>query len=268
MKTLKLHAIFCAAMMLAACSKSPEKANETAAVPNPSPAVQDNLPVYHVVTDATYPPFETVDDKGNIIGLDVDLLNAIAENQGFRVEYHLQLWEGMFQEVENDKAQIIASAVAVSDSEGSNVLLSEPYWQSQNCVAVADKQHANTWMKGEVAAAKNEDLHENLGELFGIPKDRVYLFNTPFLGLKEVAANRMGAAVADCTVMTYHISSPTFKDFSFHLNTLPAASSDDVNLVFAVGQKHPELLQKINQGLANVKQSGQYDQILQKWRLK
>lgn len=263
MKTLKWNAIWGAVMVLTACSPSEKQENvPSQATPN------DDLPVYQVITDATYPPFESIDDKGNIIGLDMDLLNAIAENQGFRVSYRIQIWDGMFDELQKDQAQIIASAVAISDNEDNIALLSEPYLQSRNCVAATDKQLLTTWMKGDVAAAKNEDLHEDLPARFAIHKDKIHLLDTPFLGLKAVAANRVGASVADCTVMTYHANSPTFKDFTFHINELPTPSDDDVNLVFAVSQKHPELLQKINQGLANVKQNGQYDQILQKWRLK
>ena len=40
-----------------------------------------------VGTNAEYPPFESVDDTGNIVGFDIDLMNAIAKAAGFEVEY-------------------------------------------------------------------------------------------------------------------------------------------------------------------------------------
>lgn len=264
MNTLKLKSIFCA-VMLAACSQ-PTSSPETSQ--NASNVSGADLPVYRVVTDATYPPFESIDNKGHVVGLDVDLMNAIAENQGFRVEYRVQVWEGMFDELKNDKADIIASAISISDNEENIALLSQPYLKSHDCVAANNQKKLATWAKGSVAAARNEFLHEDLIDTFSMHKDQIQLFDTPFLGLKEVAANRVDASVADCTVMTYYAHSPTFQDFQFHMKELPTDSDDGITLVFGVNPNNPELLQKINQGLANVKQSGQYDQILQKWRLK
>ena len=45
--------------------------------------------VYIIGTDTTYAPFEYVDEEGDFVGIDMDLLEAIAEDQGF--EYELRI---------------------------------------------------------------------------------------------------------------------------------------------------------------------------------
>lgn len=46
-----------------------------------------DVTTYIAATEPTYAPFDTTDEDGNIVGFDMDLLNAIAEDQGFKVEY-------------------------------------------------------------------------------------------------------------------------------------------------------------------------------------
>ena len=43
--------------------------------------------VYKVGTEPTFPPFDTTDDNQNIVGLDMDLIKAIGEDQGFEVKF-------------------------------------------------------------------------------------------------------------------------------------------------------------------------------------
>ena len=53
------------------------------------------MPTYIVGTEAQFPPFEIVDSQGKVIGFDVDLMNAIAEDQGFKVKYVDQDFAGL-----------------------------------------------------------------------------------------------------------------------------------------------------------------------------
>ena len=46
----------------------------------------EQMPTYIVGTEAQFLPFEIVDSQGKVIGFDVDLMNAIAEDQGFKVK--------------------------------------------------------------------------------------------------------------------------------------------------------------------------------------
>jgi len=47
-----------------------------------------------IATDTVFKPFEYTDDSGNFVGIDVDVLDAIAKDQGF--EYELKSWMGRF----------------------------------------------------------------------------------------------------------------------------------------------------------------------------
>ena len=70
---------------------------------------------YKAVTEATFPPFDTVDEDGNIIGFDMDLMNAIAEDQGFKVEYVDMEFDSLIPAVENGDADIITAGMNAMD---------------------------------------------------------------------------------------------------------------------------------------------------------
>ena len=90
----------------AGCAESGEEAAEEA-----SPA--GDMPTYIVGTEAQFPPFEIVDSSGNVIGFDVDLLNAIAEDQGFKVEYLDQDFAGLIPALQTGNVDIIASGMTI-----------------------------------------------------------------------------------------------------------------------------------------------------------
>ena len=48
-----------------------------------------------VGTDATYAPMEYMDEKGNIVGIDIEIVNAIAEELGIEVEFKNYGWEAI-----------------------------------------------------------------------------------------------------------------------------------------------------------------------------
>ncbi|MBC7223496.1 MAG: transporter substrate-binding domain-containing protein, partial [Anaerolineae bacterium] len=48
-----------------------------------------------IATDASFPPMEMVDENKNMVGFDIDLMNAIAEEMGFEVEFKNVAWDGI-----------------------------------------------------------------------------------------------------------------------------------------------------------------------------
>lgn len=264
------------ACVLSACSPQSSQSHSSSQSNNPprsasavASEANANLPTYDVITDAAYPPFDLIDGRGHVIGFEMDLLDAIAADQHFKVNYRLQSWDGMFDELKNNQAHIISNAIVISDDEDSVALLTQSYMQSNDCLVARNPEHLNNWQTRRIAVAENEDYHETLQERFYVQEKHFVRTATPYLGVKALVNGEADMVASDCSVLTYYTSSPTFANFQFHQKVLPSlASAEDISLVFAVNKQHPELVEKINKGLDNVKKNGQYDQILSKWRLK
>lgn len=76
---------------------------------NASSEESGEVPVYTVLTNATFPPFDTIDENtGELIGFDMDLITAIGEDQGFQVEFVDMAFESLIPAIETGNGDIIA----------------------------------------------------------------------------------------------------------------------------------------------------------------
>lgn len=266
--SLLWRALACCAI-LSACGKGNQTAQAPASEVQTASVVQSSGAVYRVATDATYPPFEFTDERGEIMGLDIDLLNAIAKQQGFQVEYYHHGWDGMFDELKNGKADILASAIAITDEAKEGADLSQSYFASPYAVVSLHSSDLknNQWQKKKIAVAVNDDTEEDLIDEYGIAENQFHVTDTLYLSLTDVVKGKAQVAVGDATVMRYRITSPTFVDakVKFAVQNLVSADPETDKLVFAVAKGNKELLGKINTGLSELKKTGELDRILKKW---
>ncbi len=82
-------------------------------------------------TDATYPPMEFYDESGEIVGFDIDLGKAIAEELGVEAVFIDTAWDGIFPALDAKKFDIIMSATSITEEELKSKAMSEQYITSQ-----------------------------------------------------------------------------------------------------------------------------------------
>jgi branched-chain amino acid transport system substrate-binding protein len=80
-----------------------------------------------IALDATFPPMEMVDENRNVVGFDVDLMNAAAKAGGFSVEFKNTAWDGIFAGLESGKYDAVMSAVTITDERKRTMDFSIPY---------------------------------------------------------------------------------------------------------------------------------------------
>ncbi|AKB19282.1 MULTISPECIES: basic amino acid ABC transporter substrate-binding protein [unclassified Methanosarcina] len=221
------------------------------------------MPTYIVGTEAQFPPFEIVNSNGNIIGFDVDLMNAIAEDQGFKVEYLDQDFAGLIPALQTGNVDIIASGMTITDEREEEVDFSEPYINAGLALAVL---------------IGNEDI-QSVDDLKG-KTVAVQTGSTGFLKAEELQKAGIIAEIKDFPHVNEAIEELKIGGADAMVNDLPvteafiAAQPDVIKIVgeplnsedygFAVRTGNTELLIKINAGLENVKASGKYDELLTK----
>jgi len=221
------------------------------------------MPTYIVGTEAQFPPFEIVDSRGNVIGFDVDLMNAIAEDQGFKVEYLDQDFAGLIPALQTGNVDIIASGMTITDEREKEVDFSEPYINAGLALAVL---------------TGNEDI-QSVDDLQG-KTVAVQTGSTGFMKAEELQKAGIIAEIKDFPHVNEAIEELKIGGADAMINDLPvteafiAAQPDVIKIVgeplnsedygFAVRTGNTELLTKINAGLENVKASGKYDELLTK----
>jgi polar amino acid transport system substrate-binding protein len=219
------------------------------------------MPTYIVGTEAQFPPFEIVDSSGNVVGFDVDLMNVIAEDQGFKVQYLDQDFAGLIPALQTGNIDIIASGMTITEEREQEVDFSEPYITAGLALAVP---------------INNEEI-QSVDDLQG-KTVAVQTGSTGFMKAEELKEAGVIAEIKDFPHVNEAIEELKIGGADAMINDLPvteafiAAQPGVIKIVgeplnsesygFAVRTGNTELLQKINAGLENVKASGKYDELL------
>ncbi len=222
--------------------------------------------VYKVGTEPTFPPFDTTDEDQNIVGLDMDIMKAIGEDQGFEVEFENLSFDGLIPALQAGNIDIVAAGMNKDDPERQEqVDFSDAYYESQLFVAVP----------------VDNDTINSIDDLTSDMRVAAQTGTTGAEKVKELAdSGQIGEAVildGLDTVMMQLING----DVQAVINDKPvteaymAKQPDKIKMVgealnaenygFAVQKGNTELLEKINAGLANIKEDGTFDELVDKW---
>ncbi len=259
----KFLSIALAAVMvfsLAGCGSSSSNQGESGT----NAAKEDSGKKYIIATDTTFAPFEFTDDNGDFVGIDVDILAAIAEDQGF--EYDLQSlgFDAAVAALESGQADATLAGMSITEEREKKYDFSESYYDSYVCMAVKDDSTIKGYedLKGKKVAAKTgtqgADCAETLKDKYGF---ELTYFDDSATMYQDVKTGNTVACFEDYPVMAYGVSQG---------NGLKIATEEKEDFStpygFAVLKgKNAELLQMFNDGLKNIKENGTYDEILAKY---
>ncbi len=215
--------------------------------------------VYKIATDTTFAPFEFENDKGEMVGIDLDLLKAIAEDQGFEYELVVAGFSAATTGLEAGEYDAVIAGMSITDARKEKYDFSEPYYDSGVGMAVnADSDIASyDDLKDKTVAAKigteGCTFAESIADQYGFT---IMQFEDSSSMYQDVLAGNSVACFEDYPVLGYEISRGTaFK--------MPLEMEHGSSYGFAVlkGQ-NTELLEMFDAGLKNMKDSGKYDEIL------
>ncbi|WP_394701608.1 transporter substrate-binding domain-containing protein [uncultured Enterococcus sp.] len=91
---------------------------------------------YDIGTDLTFAPFEFQDSNDEYIGIDIDLLNAIADDQGFNVNLKPLGFDSAIQAVQSGQIDGMIAGMSITDERKKSFDFSEPYFDSGLQMAV------------------------------------------------------------------------------------------------------------------------------------
>ena len=261
----RMYIIFTLGVLLILALAACQGEAEVTATPVPlEPTAEEEAVDLGTVTigmNAEYPPFEFVNDDGVITGFDAELIAAIAAEAGFDYELVNTRWDGIFVALASGEFDAVISAATITPERQETVNFSDPYFDAGQVITVR---------AGETDIAGEEDLDDvRVGVQLGTTGDiwlteetnaEVVRYDENTLAFQALANGDVDAAVAD---------SPTAAEIvranpEMNLTLLDGVYTDE-QYGIAVNMERGDLLQAINQGLAAVKASGEYDEIYDKY---
>lgn len=215
---------------------------------------------YIIATDTTYPPFEMEDDDGNLVGIDMDLIRAIAEDQGFEIEIQSLGFDAACTALESGEADAVIAGMTITDARSEKYDFSDEYYETGVTMGVLADSDIDSYddLEGQVVVAKTSttglEFAQSIEDEYGFTLEVV---EESALMFEKVKSGEAIACFEDTPVLKYQISIGEL-DFA-----TPCGNENPSYYGFAVLKgENAELLEMFNTGLANLKESGEYDEIL------
>jgi ABC-type amino acid transport substrate-binding protein len=213
-------------------------------------------------TEATFPPMESRDATGNIVGIDIDIMNEIGKTERMTIEYQNIPWDAIFSKVQQGSVDAIISSITILDWRKMNMDFSLPYISSPQVIVVK---------KGTTGIETTNDLYnKRVGVLKGSKTIRqmqdkasdakwtiTEYSNTEefYYGLVE---DKVDAIILDKVVAGYWEKNP---EDSKNIKVVGITEYIE-DWAIAVKKGNQSLLKKINAGIEKMRKSGLLDSMI------
>jgi polar amino acid transport system substrate-binding protein len=214
-----------------------------------------------VATDATWPPFEMVNESTKAMeGFDIDLMNEVAKRGGFEIEYVNVTFDPLLAGMASCQYDASISAMTITDERKEKFSFSEPYYSAGQVVTVqADNSDISgrDALTGKIVAAQ-------LGTTGAIQAEKISgatlkTYDDIGLAYQDLMNGQVDAVIADNPLAQGYVGKNPDR-----LKIVGEPFTDEYYGI-AVCKTNTDLLDKINKGLASAKADGVIDQLTQKW---
>ena len=214
-------------------------------------------------SDTAFPPFESM--NGDVAeGFDVDLLTAIAKEMGItKTVFKTEIFDTLIPTLKaGGKFDVIASGMTIKADREKEIAFSEPYFDSNQSLVMK---------KGGVYKVPADMKGKKIGVQSGTTGESWATENLKPAGAMLVpfkdavsAFSALQAGNVDAVVNDLPVSAAVIKDPAKGLEMIAQIPTGE-QYGFGVSKENPALLKAINDGLAKVKASGEYDTLYKKW---
>ncbi len=216
-------------------------------------------------TDATYPPFEFVDENGQITGVDIEVGREIAKALGREVEFRNINFDGLITALRTGSVDLVISAMTATPERRKSIDFSEPYVKTGLSILAAKNSpvHSADDLKApgrkivvRLGTTGESWVRENLKEA------KITSLDADVSCVMEVVNENVDAWVYDqLSIMNYHTK---------HANETRAILAPLREEVWAVGlkQQDEELKAKVNEVLARMRNDGSFSRLAERFMAK
>ncbi|MDR1012741.1 MAG: ABC transporter substrate-binding protein/permease [Lactobacillales bacterium] len=228
------------------------------------PTVKPEKKEYVIVLDLIYPPFEYQESNGEHVGIDVDLIDEIAALSGFKIKKKFVGFQVAVDQVQSLQADGIMAGVNITLERQKSFLFSKAYYNSniRLTVKAGNPHNLKTYkdLKDKVIGAKigtvSADFLKANANRYGY---KLKLFDAANGLYDSLNINDIWAIMDDEPVVTYAIKQGKKLELIAHSESVG-------RLGFGVKKgQNEELIKMFDEGLAYLKKTGRYQEIINKY---
>ena len=213
-----------------------------------------------VGTEPAFPPFESQDENGELVGFDIDLMKAIGEQAGVEVEFESLPFDGLIPALQAGTIEAAISGMTITEERAQTVDFSRPYFRAGLAIAVGEDDTETTSLESLEGKTIAVQIGTTGADMAGTIKDaKVSTFDSAPLALQELSNGNADAVINDAPA------------------TLDAISTGNIGGVKVVGELLTEEfygiampqdspnLETLNAAFEELIANGTYDTIYEKW---
>lgn len=217
---------------------------------------------YLIATDTTFAPFE-YQDNGTMVGIDMDILAAVAKDQDFQYEVKTLGFNAAITALESKQVDGVIAGMSITDERAKKYDFSTAYYEAGVTMAVKNTTKNITSyddLKGKSVAVKigtqGASFAESIKDQYNF---KIKTYEDSSTMYDEVITGGSVACFEDYPVVAFAIKQ------GLALQVV-GKQEDPSSYGFAVNKGiNKELLEKFNKGLENIKANGTYQEILDKY---
>ncbi|MFZ1683202.1 MAG: basic amino acid ABC transporter substrate-binding protein [Candidatus Zixiibacteriota bacterium] len=216
--------------------------------------------VLRIGTDATYPPFETVNtETGAPEGFDIDLITEICRINDWKPEFIVTPFDGMIPGLQASKYDVAISSITITPERQAVVQFSDPYYLAGQVLAVP--------LSNEVTHNTDDLKDKRVGVQLGTTGE---LMAQKIAGAKVFSYDNIGAAFIDMQNGNLDAVLNDFPTTQAYIQAHKSAKTvGDIlskeNYGIAMRKGETELHLAVNAALAQIRESGKYRELHRKW---
>lgn len=218
--------------------------------------------VLRVGSETTFAPFEFQDEQTKeYIGFDIDLIKAIGKQMNMPVEIVSMGFDGLIPALNAGNIDAAISGMTITDERKGKIVFSDSYYRSGLSIVIKSENEAIRSLKD----LEGKKIAVQIGttgamEAKKIAGADIREFNNAPEAFMELQAGGVEAVINDKPVSDYYLKQNAAKYAKSLDETL---TSEEYGIAF--DKKNVEIVKKVNQALRDLKQSGEYNKIYEKW---
>lgn len=260
--------LLCASLLFTGCNKSPEQAQQPAPDQQSQPAADDSWDRVKkegklvVGLDDAYPPMGYRDDKGELIGFDIDMGSEISKRLGIEIVWQPAVWDTIVASIKAKKFDVIISGMNITEERLKEVNFAGPYGKAGQAIIVkSDNTAINSLkdVKPGMLGTQSGSTGYNYAKENGFADDQMKLYKEFPLAFKDLEIGRIDAVLVDAfNVKAFLDKQPgTFKV------TGDIIGDDAIGI--AVRKEDKALMDELNKVIDELIKDGTLKTLSEKW---
>ncbi|MEZ9057862.1 lysine/arginine/ornithine ABC transporter substrate-binding protein [Vibrio pelagius] len=213
--------------------------------------------------EATYAPFEFMDENNQIQGFDVDLANALCEEMKVKCTFHNQAFDSLIPALKFKRYDAAISAMDITDARLKQVNFSNAYYDNSAAfISIEGKVADHAALEGKRVGVQNGSTHQSylLEQMTGVTAVPYSSYQDAFIDMKN---GRIDSVFGDTAVVAEWFKKQDNLTYVGDQVTNQEYFGNGFGI--AVNKSNQDLVDQLNVALAAVKANGEYDEIFNKY---